>query len=83
MHLVYGNSQLTIIAAAGKDAEYGLPGVGTRAREEQGCVTVGKYSFVNMFPDARTALQRSVGGSRGWTYQEGLLPTRRLIFTEQ
>ncbi|KAK8139535.1 HET-domain-containing protein [Apiospora sp. TS-2023a] len=83
MHLVYGNSQLTIIAAAGKDAEYGLPGVGTRAREEQGCVTVGKYSFVNLFPDARTALQRSVWGTRGWTYQEGLLPTRRLIFTEQ
>ncbi|KAK8042179.1 hypothetical protein PG993_006702 [Apiospora rasikravindrae] len=83
MHVVYGNSQLTIIAAAGTDAEYGLPGVGTRAREEQGCVTVGKYSFVNMFLDARTALKHSKWGTRGWTYQEGLLPTRRLIFTDQ
>ncbi|KAK7952312.1 uncharacterized protein PG986_008040 [Apiospora aurea] len=36
-----------------------------------------------MFLDARTALKHSKWGTRGWTYQEGLLPTRRLIFTDQ
>ncbi|KAK8048709.1 hypothetical protein PG994_010439 [Apiospora phragmitis] len=71
MHPVYGKSQLTIVAATGDNAEYGLPGVGSRRRKEQGCVTVGNHSFVNMFPDARTALQRSRWNTRGG-------PSRRL-----
>ncbi|KAL3299543.1 HET-domain-containing protein [Colletotrichum asianum] len=48
MHIIYEAAVFAIIACAGEDANFGLPG----------------------------------WTKRGWTYQEGLLSTRRLIFTE-
>ncbi|KAK7909144.1 HET-domain-containing protein [Apiospora marii] len=83
MHLVYGNAEITIIAAAGAGPAHGLPGVGSRPRELQAFLTVGKNTFIRTFPHASQTLKDSTWSTRGWTFQEGILSKRRLIFTDQ
>ena len=83
MNLVYSNAHLTIIAAAGEDSVYGLPGVGLRQRVTQEHVCVDETVFVRTFPHASETLKTSRWATRGWTFQEGLLSNRKLIFTDQ
>ncbi|KAF5021700.1 hypothetical protein F66182_6257 [Fusarium sp. NRRL 66182] len=82
---IFEGAVLAIVAACGEDADYGLPGVGSRTRPAQ-----PKYEFVNSnitlvssLQDPRLAIKNSKWYQRGWTYQEGLLARRRLIFTDQ
>ena len=35
MNMIYNTAELTIVAAAGSDADYGLPGIGNRPRKLQ------------------------------------------------
>ncbi|KAI1340516.1 heterokaryon incompatibility protein-domain-containing protein [Xylariaceae sp. FL0016] len=71
MHMdsVYQNAALTIIAAAGPGESYGLPG-GDR------------FNLTSTIPSHNTILE-SPWASRGWTYQEAVLSTRRLVFTDE
>jgi hypothetical protein len=82
MGTIYSEASLTIIAAAGDDSSYGLPGVSKRARKSQQCVRTGKYVLVEVFPDLKDRLQASKWCSRAWTFQEGFLSRRRLIFDD-
>jgi len=81
MDLIYQKSQLTIIAAAGQDADHGLPGV-TAARAS--APTYPSPLRLRVMPphDARDAIRQSMWWARGWTYQEGVLSRRRLVFTK-
>jgi hypothetical protein len=83
MNEIYANAQITLIAAAGSDAEYGLPGVGLRSRDLQSKHQVGDISLVQVFPHSSHAVKSSKWATRGWTYQEGFLSPRRLLFTDQ
>ena len=83
MDLIYRNSEITIIAAAGQDPTYGLPGVGQRNRSKQGCARIGKHILISALGDPRDLVKKSAWITRGWTYQEGLLSRRRLVFTDQ
>ncbi|RFU80149.1 heterokaryon incompatibility [Trichoderma arundinaceum] len=85
MDEIYEGAAFTIVAAAGDDAMHGLPGVGSTSRPAQ-----PKYKFntsnvtlVSSLQDPRLLIERSTWYTRGWTYQEGLLARRRLVFTEQ
>ncbi|RTE83933.1 hypothetical protein BHE90_001520 [Fusarium euwallaceae] len=80
MNAVYANAQVTIVAAAGEDSAYGLPGV-SRARQ-QPCARVQGHSLVAVPREPADYIQNSVWWTRGWTFQEGVLSRRRLIFTE-
>ncbi|KAK3385504.1 heterokaryon incompatibility protein-domain-containing protein [Podospora didyma] len=80
MNLIYQSAQITIIAAAGKDANHGLPGV-SMPRKKTPRVTVGKAKLVGLPDDAHNSVRASAWWSRGWTYQEGVLSKRRLVFT--
>ncbi|PWI71490.1 putative tol protein [Purpureocillium lilacinum] len=82
---IFEGAALTIIAAHGRDATQGLAGVGSTPRVAQ-----PKYHFadsnitlVSTMHDPRLSIQESTWYSRGWTYQEGLLARRRLVFTAQ
>ncbi|KAF2663805.1 HET-domain-containing protein [Microthyrium microscopicum] len=82
MDSIYEGSLLTIIAATGKDSPSGLAGVGSVPRMRQPRVKLGNFSLVSSLPNPVGAIQDSKWASRGWTYQEGLLSKRRLIFTD-
>lgn len=83
MDLIYQNAQVTIIACAGEDPKYGLPGMGYRKRHPQACATVGKHLMVSALSDPREFIEASKWSTRAWTYQEALLSRRRLVFTDQ
>jgi hypothetical protein len=84
MDQIYSNAVITIVAASGNDAEAGLAGL---------CTAPRKMVQIKEEINGRTLLitQRLLKGqlleskwfSRGWTYQEGFLSARCLIFTDQ
>jgi hypothetical protein len=83
MDLVYECSELTIIAAAGADGSYGLPGVSSRPRSQQRIASSGRYQFIWSMADPQDAIRRSTWFTRGWTFQEAVLSRRRLAFTDE
>ncbi|KAK3938625.1 heterokaryon incompatibility protein-domain-containing protein, partial [Diplogelasinospora grovesii] len=84
MGTIYSNSVLTIIAAAGEGPDHGLPGVSSTLRLPQPSIRWGSDELVYCLSrGGRREIQSSKWNSRGWTYQEGLLARRRLIFTER
>lgn len=71
MGAIYATAEVTLIAAAGEDPNYGLPGI-------------SKFFSDCHFPDENTAnklVRASKWSSRGWTLQEEILSRRRLFFT--
>lgn len=85
MDEIFEGAVVTIIAAHGEDAMQGLPGIGSTTRPEQPKYKFadGNVTLVSSMRDPRIDIKDSVWSTRGWTYQEGLLARRRLIFTEQ
>ncbi len=82
MGLIYEMAEATIVAAAGEDASFGLPGVGNTPRLLQPRAIIGKQLLVSLLPDPRLIIKQSRWMIRGWTYQEALLSRRLLIFIQ-
>jgi hypothetical protein len=80
MDSIYRNAFVTIIAAAGNNSDYGLPGV-SRPRKATSLVKIGGHAFLAV-QNPSTDIQTSIWYTRGWTYQEMLFSRRRLIFTD-
>lgn len=83
MGKIYGAAALTIVAAAGSDAHFGLPGVSVSRRRPQASAHVQGRLLAETFPLPEHSINKSKWATRGWTYQEGVLSTRRLVFTEE
>lgn len=83
MGKIYGAAALTIVAAAGSDAHFGLPGVSDSRRRPQASAHVQGRLLAETFPLPEYSINKSKWATRGWTYQEGVLSTRRLVFTEE
>ncbi|KAI0411713.1 heterokaryon incompatibility protein-domain-containing protein [Xylaria grammica] len=83
MDAIYAGAELTIIAASGENPHYGLPGVSRKDRSPQPVLQVGHHRIVATLPHPSWLLRKSKWNTRGWTYQEGLLSRRRLLFFEQ
>ncbi|QUC20733.1 uncharacterized protein UV8b_04974 [Ustilaginoidea virens] len=85
MDEIFEGSVVTIVAAHGNNAMCGLPGVGSTTRPEQPKYgfSDGNLTLVSSLRDPRLDIRNSDWFTRGWTYQEGLLARRRLIFTER
>lgn len=84
MDLIYAGSALTIIAAAGTGPDCGLPGVNGSPRTLQPRIGWGRHrakDLMSTLPSGSYELQVSLWNTRGWTFQEGRLSRRRLIFT--
>ncbi|KAF9561790.1 HET-domain-containing protein [Agrocybe pediades] len=87
MDMVYQCAELTLIAAAGTTANYGIPGVlsnssGDRRVKNQLKVAVLPGIEMTITKDPNTELMWSFHGKRGWTMQELHLSYRTLIFTD-
>jgi hypothetical protein len=83
MDIIYKQAHATLLGAAGDGAVFGLPGAGTRQRDEQPTVTVGRHTIFSTLQDPKVMVGKSVWNSRGWTYQEAMLSTRRIFFTKE
>ncbi|RYC59516.1 hypothetical protein CHU98_g6698 [Xylaria longipes] len=84
MDHIYENATLTIVAIAGSDDTYGLPGVGTEpiiSRNEPSQATLAGHTLVSLNPDILTSVRNSEWSTRAWTFQEALLSRRCLLFT--
>ncbi|OMP83687.1 hypothetical protein BK809_0005068 [Diplodia seriata] len=81
MNMIYGNADLTICAADGKDATTGLQALTepTHSQIIVECVP-GLRLMVSRLTEA--SIKKSKWNTRGWTFQERLLSRRCLIFTE-
>lgn len=87
MDRIYGRAVLTIIAAPGFSFSNHLPGWSKTSRSLlsiKGDIA-GSELLVRLPPEhaAIDALSRSPWIHRAWTFQEGLLSQRRIIFTDQ
>ncbi|KAH6962994.1 heterokaryon incompatibility protein-domain-containing protein [Fusarium avenaceum] len=84
MHEIYREADLTIVAAAGQGPDHGLPGISTpRSKAPSVDVRIGSHRIVSTGKSAEEALRGTVWASRAWTYQEGLVSRRKLIFTDE
>ncbi|KAH9863969.1 hypothetical protein J1614_009902 [Plenodomus biglobosus] len=45
--------------------------------------TPGTLTLLSTMQDPRSVIKQSVWATRGWTYQEGVLSNRRLVFTKE
>lgn len=85
MDLIYSQALLTIVAAAGSDANAGLPGMRNGTRHEQVSYTVKDVPLLCALHsepnDFEHYLSFTTWNSRGWTMQERVLSRRALIFT--
>ena len=84
MDRIYRNAQACLVAATGRDPNYGLPGV-TRPRNSpprtrvlvDGLDLVMRYDSFSLRQKPRS----SPWAQRGWTFQELLFSRRRIYFT--
>jgi len=82
MNHVYHHSIFTIIAAYGDGPSCGLPGVSKRPRVICPSVTISGVEFNAISRLSSEEFERSVWNTQGWTYQEGMLARRCLVFME-
>ncbi|KAI1751519.1 heterokaryon incompatibility protein-domain-containing protein [Xylaria castorea] len=84
MHMdsVYTNAELTIIAAAGPDESYGLPGLSKKRSFRQFSFRGDSFTLTSTLPLPHHSIVNSHWSTRGWTYQEAILSRRRLVFTD-
>ncbi|KAH7393823.1 heterokaryon incompatibility protein-domain-containing protein [Phaeosphaeria sp. MPI-PUGE-AT-0046c] len=83
MDLIYHCAEITIIAAAGSDANYGLPGVRKRRRVLRPSIKINGITWTSGIRDTELLVKQSTWRTRGWTYQEGHFARRRLTFTDE
>ncbi|KAK1829289.1 heterokaryon incompatibility protein-domain-containing protein, partial [Podospora conica] len=83
MTTIYQCADITLFATAGSGASHGLPGVRPTPRNVQPRYVLDSGStLVSIMRDPRNDILESAHWTRGWTYQEGVLSNRRLVFTE-
>ncbi|KAF1828191.1 HET-domain-containing protein [Decorospora gaudefroyi] len=83
MTTIYEAAEFTVVATAGSGASHGLPGVRSTPRKPQPKYYLDNGSLLlSILPDPRREILESPYWTRGWTYQEGVLSNRRMVFTE-
>ncbi|KAF2679910.1 HET-domain-containing protein [Lentithecium fluviatile CBS 122367] len=83
MTTIYEAAAFTIVAAAGSGASHGLPGIGNTPRLPQPKYYLDSGSkLLSMMRDPRRDILESPYWTRGWTYQEGVLSNRHIVFTD-
>jgi hypothetical protein len=83
MDSVYEAAEITLVAAAGQDEDFGLPGISNRLRKTQPIANQSGLGVISTMRDPHESIRRSKWPTRGWTFQEALLSRRRLVFTEE
>jgi hypothetical protein len=82
MNEVYSSASLTIVAASSNNAHTGLPGIRGTIRRQRPLINTRYHRFITC-RNPQKQLEATSWSSRGWTYQEGLLSRRRLVFLDE
>ncbi|KAF2232039.1 HET-domain-containing protein, partial [Viridothelium virens] len=82
MDSIYGGADLTVITACGQDCHYGLPGINATSRTSQSTVKIGRITIFTSTLHPHRRIHSSKWAERGWTLQEIVLSTRRVVFTD-
>lgn len=80
MDVIYSQADITLIATL-SGADDGLQGVSSQTRHPQDFIQLGPFCLAS-FKSLDRVILDSAWARRGWTFQEGCLSTRRLIFTD-
>lgn len=87
MSLVYDRASFTIVVAHGDNADGGLPGLSgcmnIARRPSQPCEIVGGLKVGIQQPSLTEQISNCKWSTRAWTFQEGLVSRRCLIFTDE
>ncbi|PYH37903.1 HET domain-containing protein [Aspergillus neoniger CBS 115656] len=78
---IYSHSYLTLVDLEGVTMDHGLPGV-SQARASHTIHKACGLSMRAMEDSFPTLVKKSKWASRGWTFQEAMLSTRMLFFTD-
>ncbi|KAF2107854.1 heterokaryon incompatibility protein-domain-containing protein [Lophiotrema nucula] len=83
MASIYANADVTIVAKEGKDAHHGLPGIKDVSPPRTGVQRVHRIAGRIEVIEPQLRVTRSFPwDTRGWTFQEDKLSTRKIIFTD-
>jgi hypothetical protein len=82
MDRIYQNAESTIVAAAGANPDYGIPGVSTPRILRPTAAAQG-ITLLSTLGDPRSHIKASKWMSRAWTYQEAIFSKRRFVFTDE
>lgn len=82
MDRVHAGAYATIVASAGSDAAFGLPGVSRSRTSEQLSATASNIALYSSLPPLQIAPITATWNKRGWTYQEAFLSRRCPFFTD-
>jgi hypothetical protein len=83
MDIVYARAVLTIVAAEGTHANSGLPGLRSNSRNPSEAFNVGNGLVLQPARAIAEVLLNCPWSKRAWTFQEGILSSRSLIFTNE
>ncbi|KAH7068982.1 heterokaryon incompatibility protein-domain-containing protein [Paraphoma chrysanthemicola] len=83
MDQIYSSAYITLIAAAGTDANAGLPRVTKQVARKTRKLSVDNfdYQLANAWDWDSSDVDKSAWSTRGWTFQELVLSRRVLAFT--
>ncbi|KAK3358208.1 heterokaryon incompatibility protein-domain-containing protein [Lasiosphaeria hispida] len=84
MNDIYQDAEFTIVAAAGDNANVGLPGLTTTERiVKQKTITVDDLVLAMAMATLDSVVRPSPWNGRGWTFQERFFSRTKLIFTDE
>ncbi|PWY70842.1 HET-domain-containing protein [Aspergillus sclerotioniger CBS 115572] len=82
MNHIYRNAACTLVAQAGENSLYGLPGVSKRREWEQITLQLYDDTIVQLSQPLATCMQQTRWASRGWTFQEEMFSQKLICFTD-
>lgn len=82
MNRIYSESSLTIIASASERPSDGLIGVSASRTELPHSLWMDDLHLSQLTTNLANEIESSRWNTRGWTYQEGFLSSKRLLFTK-
>jgi len=84
MNDIYHDAEFTIVAAAGGDANAGLPGLTTTERAvRQKTIAVDGLVLATTMATMAPVVTPSSWNGRGWTFQERFFSRTKLVFTDE
>lgn len=79
---IFQSAALTLIATSGESMESPIPGISTKRQTFQSRTHISFLQITSGLPQLSWALHAAPWTKRGWTYQESILSSRKLFFTD-